>query len=803
MDPNLSPIRRVVLAVVACVALAVPASNARADRLPEEAKKTAPTSPTVGKAAPAVVPAAAVSSVKRPHLTATLITDLAGARPGQTLRVGVHYKMDPHWHIYWLSPGEAGVPTKLSFDLPDGWDRSELRWPTPTNFSTGTIKGVGYVDEVVLFTDVRVPESALEGTTVRLAAKTAWLVCKDSCVRGRANLALDVMVRAEPSPSASKALFDKYAPQVPKAQPETVAIKTLLGVDGVTPGLVWQAAVAVTPAGSSKTVEPVSFFASGGEALDVKEITQTVKGAGVPKGGFLVRIAGKASDDKSLKQEAVTGVLVTKIDGKTHNIAVDFKVPRLADGAEAVPSSDPLFSMVLAVGDAGDKGAGAAGEVAAGDADGDSDEAPIGFMLALLFAFVGGVILNGMPCVLPVLSIKIMSLVEQSSEEPRQIRNHSWAYTAGILVTFGIVAAIMLSLGRGLGALNQYVAFNAWLGAIMLAFALSLFGVFEIVAPGANAMNNAVGNRHGYSSSFTYGMFAVLLGTPCTAPFLAPAIGAAVGTLAPVEGFIVILMAGVGLAFPFLLIGHFPAWSKWIPKPGAWMDTFKKLMGFALVATALWMIEIVSHQTSRGALIGYLVFLGIMSLAVWVYGHWGNIMRTNNVRMIATVVALAMIVAGQVQFMGLAPPAEASTEVASAETAQADPIVKEGEIQWRDFVKVDVEELARQGSTVFIDFTAAWCATCKVYEANVIDTETIRNYLVDNRVIPVKADWTNEDPKITQWLKRFNRAGVPMFLIIPANRPDQPIKLKDHLTTERMLKGLRKAGPSTFQVSER
>ena len=730
----------------------------------------------------------------RPHLTATLVADVDAVKPGAVFRLGVHYKMDPKWHIYWIEPGEAGVPTKVNFDLPDGWDGGEIQWPAPTDFTTGDIKGVGYVDETVLFTSVRVPETARDGEVVRIAAKTSWLVCEDSCIRGRATLSLDLPVNALNTGGKHAALFKKHAALVPAKPPEGLVVSPMLSVDGVTPGTVWEMAVAVSD-DKGRKLEPLAFYASGGAGLRVMQTTTATTGPGVPDKGFLVRVAGKASDDPSDKSAGLTGVLIAKLDGATHRVAVDLPVPRLAAGKSVTRSDNPIFTMRLAEG-AADPAAGASLETDAGDGD---DAGLIGFWLALLFAFIGGVILNAMPCVLPVLSIKILSLVEQSTEEPRRIRKHSYAYLLGILVTFAAVAAIMLSLGRGLGALNQYVAFNAWLGAIMLLFALSLFGVFEIVAPGANSMNNAIRSRHGYSSSFTYGMFAVLLGTPCTAPFLAPAIGAAVGNLPPVEGFIVILMVGFGLAFPFLLIGHFPQWSRWIPKPGAWMETFKKLMAFALVGTTLWMVDVVSQQVSRQALVLYLIFLGVLAFAAWVYGHWGNIMRSPRTRLIGTVAALALAVGGQLNLMGLDPPkakAPALSGDAALNAAVTSPIVDGDEIQWRDFLQVDVEELAKQGSTVFIDFTAAWCATCKVYEASVIDTDVVRGKMVENKVIPVKADWTTEHSKITAWLKRFNRAGVPMYLIIPANRPDQPIKLPDHLTTARMLKGLEKAGPS-------
>lgn len=446
--------------------------------------------------------------------------------------------------------------------------------------------------------------------------------------------------------------------------------------------------------------------------------------------------------------------------------------------------------------------------------------------LMFLFAFLGGLILNIMPCVLPVLSIKVLSLVEQSSEHPTRIRRHGYAYTAGVLASFAAIAVPFAILDKGWGFQFQEPAFVAGLAAVIFAFALSLFGVYELNAPGATQLEGVVARQHGYASSFVYGVFAVVLATPCTAPFLAPALGFAV-TQPPVLRVALLEVIGLGLATPFLLLAVVPVWARWLPKPGPWMDTFKKLMGFLLVGTAIWLLDTLRRQVTGPALMDFLIFLMVVAGAAFVYGHWAHPMRGAVTRLVAMAVAAAAIVGGAFTFLGLerpAPVARIAAPVAAASCAPCEvqgaapgagsaaaapaaapkpsgpldtaPVVQGDEIRWRDFARVDVNRLAASGNTVFVDFTASWCATCKVNESTVIDTDAIRAELRDLAIVPVRADYTNEDPEITKWLKRFHRAGVPMYVILPAGRPADAVRLPDRLTTDGLTRALRAAGPS-------
>lgn len=435
--------------------------------------------------------------------------------------------------------------------------------------------------------------------------------------------------------------------------------------------------------------------------------------------------------------------------------------------------------------------------------------------LMLLFAFVGGIILNVMPCVLPVLSIKILGLVQQAEEEARTIWFHGVAYAAGILLSFGALGVIIIALQSsgsvGWGFQFQNPAFVAILCAIVFAFGLNLFGVFEVSLPGAGRLDAVAASRHGYTGSFLNGVFATVLATPCTAPFMAPALGFALSQ-PPAILMVALLTLGLGLAFPFLLLAAMPGWARLLPKPGPWMITFKKGMGFLLIATAVWLVDVLSYHVPRDGLIGFLAFLAVLGLAAWVYGHWGAPVRSAAVRWMSAIVAVSLVGGGSWAFVDLtppppeplvaaaplatAPPGDGETPAAQPDVRIAPPVVA-GEIAWVDFLKEDVEAMARSGKTVFIDFTAAWCVTCKAFEKAVINTDPIKTAFTRGCVVPVKADFTREDPTIQKWLDRFKRPGVPMYLIVPANRPDEIIKLPDALTAKSLLDGLEKAGPTT------
>jgi len=410
------------------------------------------------------------------------------------------------------------------------------------------------------------------------------------------------------------------------------------------------------------------------------------------------------------------------------------------------------------------------------------------FALMLVAAFVGGVILNAMPCVLPVLTLKLYGLVSHAEAGAAYNRRAGLAYTLGILVSFWalalavVILKVAFSTSAGWGFQMQSPVFVAVLATIVFGFSLSLFGVFEIPAMGTDAASRAT-QRGGLAGDFLYGAFATLLSTPCSAPFLGPAVGFALSQSIP-SIFLFFSLIGLGLAAPYLAVAFVPALFRLMPKPGAWMETFKQLMGFTLVATTLWLVSFLPKQVGIDSTIGFLAFLGTISLGLWIFGHWGGLEHTWRRQLVALGVGVVVAVGGGWLFLALS--------LAEDEPVQQGLVTEgldfEEEIPWQPFSDENVAALA--GRTVFIDFTADWCLTCKVNELTVLETRTVREAMAAHEVVPLKADWTRRDPVIGEWLKRYGRAGVPFYLVIPAEAGAETIPLSEVITPDMVVDAL-------------
>ncbi len=404
------------------------------------------------------------------------------------------------------------------------------------------------------------------------------------------------------------------------------------------------------------------------------------------------------------------------------------------------------------------------------------------FLKFLLMAFVGGIILNVMPCVLPVLSIKALSIVKQSHEDKKAIMHHSFAYTAGILASFLILAVLVIVLKSsgeliGWGFQFQSPTFVIILLSVIFVFALSLFDVFIISAPGMNVAAKA-SSKGGFTGSFMSGVFAVVLATPCTAPLLGAALGFAFTQ--PAHSIILIFLSvGLGLALPFLILAFWPKAIKKIPRPGEWMNIFKEFMGFLLLATAIWLITVVLAQVGSQNLLNILVYLLVLALSCWLYGrmtHPELSVRTHWIGLILAVLILAVGIKYTLNFKKAAPGTELKAE-------------KEG--NWQNFDPAAIEKLIAEGKPVFIDFTAAWCMTCKVNENTVLYTDEIEAVLTAKKVNLFKADYTNKDEVVGKWIQSYGRAGVPVYAIYVPGETN-PIVLPEIITKQIVLEALNK-----------
>jgi len=398
----------------------------------------------------------------------------------------------------------------------------------------------------------------------------------------------------------------------------------------------------------------------------------------------------------------------------------------------------------------------------------------------IVMAMIGGFLLNLMPCVLPVVSIKILSFVRQAKEDRLRVLTLGTAFAAGIEVSFVALGLLIVFLGQQWGGLFQTPQVIIGLAAIVTAFALSLFGVFSINPPTAlNELGEKV-QKEGHLNAFGMGLLATVLGTACTAPFLSAVVAIAVKQ-PPGTGIFIFAVAGFGMAFPYIVLAAKPAWIKIIPHPGPWMKTFENVVGFCLLATVIWLLNPLVYQIGGDGLLWTLVFLLFVAMAAWFYGkvEFGA-PRGRKIRLYGA--ALLCIVGGWVFcFHG-------SSE-------------NDG-ISWVPYNRDLALKLVNEGQTVFVDYSAEWCVNCKTNERLVLDTPEVRNAMQELGVIPMKADFTKYDPAIKADLDRYNRAGVPMYLILPAGRPDEPILLDEILTKASVIENLKKAGPSRSVPTE-
>jgi thiol:disulfide interchange protein DsbD len=406
-----------------------------------------------------------------------------------------------------------------------------------------------------------------------------------------------------------------------------------------------------------------------------------------------------------------------------------------------------------------------------------------GLWLALFYGFLGGLILNLMPCVLPVISLKIFGFLKQAGEAPGKVFAHGLAFIGGIFTWFlglGILIVVLKSGGTEVTWAFQFQNpwFNVAIGSIVFVFALNLFGVFELVLPGrASTALESASSSSGLGGSFFQGVFATLLATPCTAPFLGTALGFA---FSQSSGVILGMFAAVatGMGFPYLLLTARPGWMKFLPRPGVWMERLKQFMGFPLLATLIWILSILGGQRGTDGIFWFLCFLLCLSLSCWLYGSYCGPLSKKRSRAVAVFFAVLIAGGGGWYFLG-----QKFADVGNHEA---------GGIEWVPFSARALADLQTSGKSVFVDFTADWCITCKFNERTAIDTPAVQKLLREKKVIPMRADWTNANPEITAALKNFGRVGVPFYVIYPAGKPAEPVVLPELLTESILLDALRK-----------
>jgi thiol:disulfide interchange protein DsbD len=668
-------------------------------------------------ALPTAADAVAQPVVTTPQVRAELVAHAPdGIQPGKPLWLGLKIEHQPHWHTYWKNPGDSGLPTTLAWQLPEGFSAGDIAWPTPKKLPIGPLMNFGYEDTLLLPVPVVVPPG-FAGAQLDVRLRAEWLVCKEVCIPESGEFAISLPAQAATAGHA--ALFAATA----AAQPQPVAGAE---AQAVLEGDVLVFSIAGLPAAWHG--KPVTLLPELGGVL-------ANAAPGVTAWQDKVWTARLPLDPQRSAGPAVLPVVLTTAGqpaGLQVAVAVNSTWP-----APVAPA--PLPALTAPQGD----GAAASGPGAAG----------IGLPLALLFALLGGALLNLMPCVFPVLSLKVLGFA-QHRENRRAHLAHGLAYTAGVVSSFVALAGLMLALRAGgeqigWGFQLQSPAVVAGLAALFTLIGLNLAGVFEFasVLPSSLAAARA---RHPLADSLLTGVLAVAVASPCTAPFMGASLGMAV-TLPAAQALLVFAALGLGMALPYLAASAWPALARALPRPGAWMSHFKTLMAFPMFATVVWLLWVLGQQTGidgAAALLGTLVALAFVA---WALGS-----PTLGAKARAGFGATALLVLAAA--LAWSVPALSNQAPALAATASA-------EDRWQPWSAERVAQLQAEGRPVFVDFTAAWCVTCQYNKRTTLADPAVVADFEQRNVALLRADWTRRDDAITAELARLGRSGVPVYAL--------------------------------------
>ncbi|MFO7588192.1 MAG: protein-disulfide reductase DsbD family protein [Gemmatimonadota bacterium] len=733
-----------------------------------------------------------------PHSDAVLVSGVSWVRPGEPFTVGLRLTLEPEWHSYWMNPGDSGEATSITWRLPDGFSAGPIQWPVPHRISFPPLVSYGYFDEVLLPVEITPPAGLVPGDTVRLAGRADWLVCIEDCFPAEAELSLALPVRdAPPGPDPETAAFCARArARMPVADPrwsaEARGTESWIGLR-VRPPADFQA----------DGVTDLHFFVAVSDVVDHAAEQRW----GLEEGALAVRLA--RSGFATGFPDTLRGVLVVREPGDdaAGRLAVEIAAPM-----EVAPSP--------AAGAAG--AAGEAGAAGAADADGAGGAASsLGLGLALLFAILGGLILNLMPCVFPVLGLKVLGFVEHAEEGRGGAARQGGAFAAGVLASFWVLGGLLLVLRAagesvGWGFQLQSPLFVGAMALLFFLLALVLLGVVEVGAAltrfgGIGTGKIPSGTRTDPESrkvpspdraprkrtfgSFGAGVLATVVATPCTAPFMGAALGWALFR-PPTETMLVFTALGAGMAAPYLAFSLSPSLVERMPRPGRWMESLKQALAFPLLATVVWLAWVFGLQVGVDGLTGLLAALLLVGLGVWVAGRWGGLDARPRRRVVARTAA---IVAG-LGAAFLLVRAAGSTDESGIEAAAVagEPPAASGGVAgiWRSWSASAAAEARAAGEALFLDFTAAWCLSCQVNERVVLNTAEIRDAFRTHGVTLMKADWTRRDPAISAALAALGRSSVPVYALYPAGQAD-PVLLPSVLTKDIVLDALAVHAPTT------
>ena len=671
-----------------------------------------------------------------PKAEASLIANTNAVAAGKPFTVGIRFKVAKGWHLYWKSPGDSGAAPEVQWTLPKGIHAGPIQWPLPHLLkSEGDLFTNVYEGDLLLPVEFTA-DPDLEGQSIEVKAALKWYVCAETCLPGEAQVSLALPISTGPSQPANQDLFAEWHAKLPKKDPapfqtewtsaEGAVFLTLRGVTSPD-------AVEVFP------IPPQGTTAEHAEAEP-----------SAAQGTKRYRIPYKTESPATSSWAAL--VVVQSADGlrKGWEISAAKNAPQRAD----------------------------TNQTAAQRAQAGASRPLAGVLWA---AFLGGLLLNLMPCVLPVIALKIFNFTQQSGEDPRKVFRLGLSFCAGVAVFFLGLAAAVIVLQKAGQTLNWGFQFqNPWIlvGLIsaLFVFGMNLLGVFEItLSSEANQTLSQLSSKEGYRGAFLHGMFTTLLGTSCTAPYLGVTLGFAVSQ-PPKIVIAIFLTIAAGMSLPYLLLTSSPRLLRLLPKPGAWMERLKQAMGFVILGVAVWLLDILGASSGVDAISGACAFLLCLGIGCWMLGVWRS-------RIAGLLLAVLLAATGYRLFLH----GPLTARDASARPSLADS----GESIWQPYSKERVARELSANKAVFVDFTADWCLNCKVNERVTLSNADVLAAFKDKGVVMLKADWTRGDAAITEELNRHGRVGVPFYLLL---RPDsdQPVAFPEILRPQLVLEELSK-----------
>jgi len=719
-------------------------------------------------AAIALLPSFAIAQTGNDRVQVRLVIDRENIQPSESAdapaaRIGVLLQIAPGWHTYWQNSGEAAVPTKVSWQLPPGWTAGTLQWPAPSKFlERGEITTYGYRGETMLFSNLFTPQVIPEdGRAVTIGAKVSWLVCKEICVPGQQTVQVEIPFSTSLSlqPSLDYPLFEKYSALAP--QPRSALEKIPAFSESViTPlamfesenslkiGLEWKPIALADPKSLSANIQVFPYLTPG--------LMFSAPEAKSDQSSALIRIG--ATRNASGNPARASGIIVVSsaLTGLGHDTSFEWSAPVDRESPDAAvqlggkegyePLTFRTFSAELPVS--------------------AKEQRPIpvkadytGLLQAMLAAFIAGLLLNLMPCVLPIISIKIMGFLNQANQSRTAVVRSSLAFAAGVLASFLTLAVVLISLrsvgfSLGWGFQFQYPQFVAGLLLVVFFLSLALFDFYTVNLPFMQNANEAASKVHSpIARHFFDGVLATALSTPCTAPVLGTALVFAFSQ-PPIFTVLIFLMIGVGLSLPYVYCSTHPAAMRFLPQPGAWMFHFRQVMGFLLLGTCAWLLFVLHDLTDKGA-----VWATVLMLVLF-FCLWARKTALESKPERERSVLLNLLFFGALFGSGwwLYPG------IVARKGAPARMV-----IPWVPYSQNVLEDAARTKRPVFLDFTASWCITCKFNELRIIETKAAADAMKRFNILPVKADWTTGDEAITAALKSYGAEGVPLYVILPAD----------------------------------